>query len=92
MSCPSALVGTCLKRFHRKKKKSKDKAKDKETAKDIEAERMRELEAMIREEEAKVGSPSGGSSSRGSPALVSPSDRKTAAERRFEEVQRRRVS
>ena len=45
----------------------------------------------MREEEAKTGSPSG--SGRGSPAAVSSSssDRKTAAEKRFEEVRRKRV-
>lgn len=42
----------------------------------------------MREEEVKLGSPSG--SSRASPAIVS-SDRKTEAEKRFEEVQRKRV-
>lgn len=49
------------------------------------------MEAVLREEETKIGSPSG--SGRGSPAAVSSSstDRKTAAEKRFEEVRRKRV-
>ncbi len=74
---------------YRKKKKSKSKDKGEESSRDVEKERVRELEALMREEETNVGSPSG--SSRASPAVVS-HDRKTAAEKRFEEAQRQRVS
>ena len=88
-TCHSVPLKHGNSRCYRKKKKSKDKAKDKETAKDVEAERIRELEALMREEEGAAGSPSG--SSRASPAVVG-NDRKTAAEKRFEETQRRRVS
>jgi protein FAM32A len=70
----------------RRKKKSKSKAKDKDE--DKEAQRLKELEAIMREEERRTESPVG--SSRASPSVVS-SDRKTAAEKRFEEVQRKRV-
>lgn len=69
-----------------RKKKSKSKSKDKDE--EAEAQRLKELEAVMREEERKTSSPAG--SSRASPAVVS-SDRKTAAEKRFEETQRRRV-
>ncbi|KAK7695272.1 hypothetical protein QCA50_002462 [Cerrena zonata] len=74
----------------KKKKKSKSKSKDKDI--DAESQRLKELEAIMREEEAKTGSPSG--SGRGSPAAVgtSSSDRKTAAEKRFEEVRRKRLA
>ncbi len=74
---------------HRKKKsKSKDKAK----AASPEEERVKALERAIKEDEATAASPSG--SGRNSPAVASgssSSDRKTAAERRFEEVQKKRV-
>ena len=69
-----------------RKKKSKSKPKDKDV--EVEAQRLKELEAVMREEERQTASPAG--SSRASPAVVS-SDRKTAAEKRFEEVQRKRV-
>lgn len=72
--------------FNSRKKKSKGKSKDKDD--ELEKQRLRELEAVMREEERKTASPAG--SSRASPSVVS-SDRKTAAERRFEEVQRKRV-
>ena len=55
---------------------------------DEEQQRLQELETVMREEESKVGSSSG--SNRGSPAAVS-NDRKTAAEKRFEEAQKKRV-
>jgi len=73
----------------KKKKKSKSKSKDKERD-DGEKERLKELEAVMREEESKSGSPSG--SNRNSPAAASSSDRKTAAEKRFEEAQRKRLA
>ncbi|GJE85821.1 DUF1754 domain-containing protein [Phanerochaete sordida] len=70
----------------KKKKKSKSKSKDKDD--ELEKERLKELEAVMREEERKTASPAG--SSRASPSMVS-SDRKTAAEKRFEEIQRKRL-
>ncbi|KAL4241836.1 Protein FAM32A [Abortiporus biennis] len=77
----------------KKKKKSKSKSKDKERDVGEEA-RLKELEKVMREEEAKSGSSSG--SNRESPAAVSSSssvhDKKTAAEKRFEEVQKRRLA
>ncbi|EKM49248.1 uncharacterized protein PHACADRAFT_265720 [Phanerochaete carnosa HHB-10118-sp] len=71
----------------KKKKKSKSKAKDKDD--EFEKQRLLELEAVMREEEGKTTSPAG--SSRASPSVVS-SERKTAAEKRFEEVQRKRLA
>ncbi|KAI0082083.1 DUF1754-domain-containing protein [Panus rudis PR-1116 ss-1] len=71
----------------KKKKKSKSKGKEKDV--DLEKERLRELEEVMREEEAKSVSPS--SSNRASPAVVS-SERKTAAEKRFEEAQKKRLA
>lgn len=52
---------------------------------------MQALERAIKEDEAKTASPSG--SGRSTPAIArsSGSDRKTAAEKRFEETQRKRV-
>ncbi|THH02620.1 hypothetical protein EW026_g315 [Hermanssonia centrifuga] len=75
----------------KKKKKSKSKSKEAESGLPMQTggERLSELETVLRDEEAKIGSPSG--SSRNSPAVVS-SDRKTAAEKRFEETQRRRLA
>lgn len=73
--------------LHRKKK-SKSKSKDREA--DAEAERIKELEKILEEQDRKSSSPGPAGSSRGSPAIVS-SDRKTAAEKRFEEVQKKRV-
>ncbi|KIP05347.1 hypothetical protein PHLGIDRAFT_92341 [Phlebiopsis gigantea 11061_1 CR5-6] len=70
----------------KKKKKSKSKSKDKDN--EAEAQRLKELETVMREEERKT-SPAG--SSRASPAIVS-SERKTAAEKRFEETQRKRLA
>ncbi|GBE77730.1 hypothetical protein BKA93DRAFT_757808 [Sparassis latifolia] len=72
----------------KKKKSSKSKSKEKE--KIAERERLKEVELLLREEEAKAESPSG--SSRNSPALGSSSDKKTAAEKRFEEVQKKRLA
>ncbi|CAL1695006.1 unnamed protein product [Somion occarium] len=72
----------------KKKKKSKSKSIEKDV--DAEAQRLKELEAIMREEEAKAVSSSG--SSRASPAATSSSDKKTAAERRFEETQRKRLA
>ena len=69
-----------------RKKKSKSKSKDKDD--ELEKQRLRELEAVMREEERKTASPVG--SSRASPSVIG-SDRKTAAEKRFEETQRKRV-
>ncbi|OCH94674.1 DUF1754-domain-containing protein [Obba rivulosa] len=74
------------------KKKKKSKAKDKEKEKAVESERLKELEQLVQEakdEERKSASPSG--SSRASPALVG-GDKKTPAEKRFEEVQRKRLA
>ena len=52
---------------------------------------MKALERAIKEDEIKSASPS--DSGRNSPAVAGSSngDRKTAAERRFEEIQRKRV-
>ncbi|KAH9898218.1 DUF1754-domain-containing protein [Cubamyces lactineus] len=76
----------------KKKKKSKSKDKEKEKAASPGEDRVKALERAIKEDEAKSVSPSG--SGRNSPALVSSSsgDRKTAAEKRFEEVQRKRLA
>ncbi|KAI0639588.1 DUF1754-domain-containing protein [Trametes polyzona] len=74
----------------KKKKKSKSKEKEKEKAASPGEDRVKALERAIKEDEAKVVSPSG--SGRNSPAVASSSDRKTAAEKRFEEVQRKRLA
>ena len=53
---------------------------------------MQALERAIKEDEARSTSPSG--SGRSTPAIASSSsssDRKTAAEKRFEEIQKKRV-
>jgi protein FAM32A len=68
-----------------RKKKAKSKAKH-DSDLDRERERVRE---MLLQEESSM-SPFGGRSH--SPAVDSDGDRKTKAERRFEEVQRRRVN
>ncbi|KDQ63281.1 hypothetical protein JAAARDRAFT_168940 [Jaapia argillacea MUCL 33604] len=71
----------------KKKKSSKSQARhDKER----ELERQREARLKEDEEEAKSGSPS--TSSRNSPAVGGSNDRKTDAERRFEETQKRRLA
>ena len=71
-----------------RKKKSKSKSKP-DNEKERERDRVKEL--LFKEDDAvKAGSSS--SSSRNSPAVGSSSDNKTDAERRFEEVQKRRVS
>jgi protein FAM32A len=66
----------------RKKKKSKSSARDGEQ------DRLKEL--LFKEEEDANAASSG--SSRDSPAIGGTGDRKTEAEKRFEEVQKRRVS
>ena len=73
----------------KKKSKSKPKDKYKEVEAEAEAARIRELEKVL-EEERKSSSPGPAGSSRSSPALVN-SERKTAADKRFEEVQKKRV-
>ncbi|KAI0652029.1 DUF1754-domain-containing protein [Trametes meyenii] len=72
------------------KKKKKSKGKDKEKATSPGEDRVKALERAIQEDETKAASPSG--SGRSSPAIASASDRKTAAEKRFEEVQRKRLA
>lgn len=67
-----------------RKKKSKSKSKDKEI--EAESSRSKGLEKLLEAEERKSSSP-GPSTSK--PVLAS--DRKTAAEKRFEETQKRRV-
>jgi protein FAM32A len=72
--------------LHRKKK-SKSKAKPDD---EIERERNRVKELLLKEDDtSKTGSPSG--SGRSSPAIGGSNGKKTDAERRFEEVQKRRV-
>ena len=72
--------------YARKKKKAKSKADDE---KNRERDHVKEL--LLKEDDTvKTGSPSG--SSRNSPAVGGSNDKKTDAERRFEEVQKRRVS
>ncbi|OJA19544.1 carbomoyl phosphate synthetase large subunit [Rhizopogon vesiculosus] len=74
----------------KRKKKSKSKSNPQsDSGKDRERERVKEL--LFKEEAELVnGSPSG--SNRDSPALSGNNDRKTDAERRFEEAQRRRLA
>ncbi|KAI0756828.1 DUF1754-domain-containing protein [Daedaleopsis nitida] len=72
------------------KKKKKTKSKDKEKAVSPDEDRVKALERAIKEDEAKSASPAG--SGRNSPAIAGSSDRKTAAERRFEEVQKKRLA
>ncbi|KAF8973532.1 hypothetical protein BDZ97DRAFT_2053315 [Flammula alnicola] len=69
-----------------KKKKKKSKVKSEPPTKDQDLERVKEL---LSQQDDKDGSPSG--SGRNSPAVASSSTRKTEAERRFEEVQKRRL-
>ncbi|TBU49923.1 hypothetical protein BD309DRAFT_996522 [Dichomitus squalens] len=73
----------------KKKKKSK---KDKEKAASPDEDRVQALERAIQEEKARSASPVG--SGRNSPAVAgsSNSERKTAAEKRFEETQKRRLA
>ncbi|KIJ66280.1 hypothetical protein HYDPIDRAFT_109273 [Hydnomerulius pinastri MD-312] len=74
----------------KKKKKSKLKSKV-DNGKERERERERVKELMFSEDvDPTPGSASG--SNRGSPSLSGSNDRKTDAERRFEEVQRRRLA
>lgn len=71
-----------------RKKKSKSKSRSKlDSEHSLERERVKEL--LFEEEESAKTLPSSG---RNSPAVSGSSDRKTEAERRFEEVQKRRVS
>ncbi|KAI9065917.1 DUF1754-domain-containing protein [Trametes coccinea BRFM310] len=76
----------------KKKKKSKSKDKEKEKSASPGEDRVKALERAIKEDEAKLGSPSG--SGRNSPAVASTSasERKTAAEKRFEEIQKKRLA
>ncbi|EPT01516.1 hypothetical protein FOMPIDRAFT_1048672 [Fomitopsis schrenkii] len=78
----------------KKKHKSKSKPKTKEREKSTEAELVKELELLTKEDDLKSPSPSG--SGRNSPAIASSStasiERKTPAEKRFEEVQRKRLA
>ena len=72
--------------FARKKSKSKSKP---DNEKERERHRMKEL--LFKEDDAvKTGSPSG--SGRNTPDVGGSNDKKTDAERRFEEVQKQRVS
>ncbi|PIL31765.1 hypothetical protein GSI_06469 [Ganoderma sinense ZZ0214-1] len=73
----------------KKKKKSK---KDKEKAVPPDEDRVQALERAIKEEESRSASPSG--SGRSTPVIASSSsnDRKTAAEKRFEEIQKKRLA
>ncbi|OBZ79454.1 hypothetical protein A0H81_01205 [Grifola frondosa] len=73
----------------KKKKSHKSKSKEKDKLTQDETKTLRELELLMQREEAQSPSPAG--SSRNSPAPGS-SDRKTAAEKRFEEVQRKRLA
>ena len=66
---------------------SKSKGKERDAA-DKDEGLLKELETLVREDESKSASPSG--SRHDSPAAVS-TDKKTAAEKRFEEVQKKRV-
>ena len=72
----------------RKKKKSKSKAKV-----DAELDREREYaKKVLLDEDGQRDSGSPSLSNRNSPGIVISSERKTEAEKRFEEVQKRRVS
>lgn len=71
--------------LHRKKKKSKPKSEASTKAEELE--RMKDLLSQTDDKEITTTG-----SGRNSPALASSSSRKTEAERRFEEVQKRRVS
>ncbi|EGO31050.1 hypothetical protein SERLADRAFT_376595 [Serpula lacrymans var. lacrymans S7.9] len=72
----------------KKKKKSKSKSK---LIGEKERERERVKELLFKDEDdVTSGSPQG--SSRNSPAIGGSSDKKTEAERRFEDVQRRRLA
>ncbi|KAI0734709.1 DUF1754-domain-containing protein [Fomitopsis betulina] len=73
----------------KKKKKSKAKSRTKEKEKSAEPELAKELE-LLKKEDDKSLSPSG--SGRNSPAIATASERKTPAEKRFEEVQRKRLA
>ncbi|TCD62982.1 hypothetical protein EIP91_006164 [Steccherinum ochraceum] len=73
----------------KKKKKSKSKSKDKDVP-DTTSERVKELEALMREEKSTSASPSG--SRHESPSASVSTDKKTAAEKRFEEVQKKRLA
>ncbi|KIJ94120.1 hypothetical protein K443DRAFT_684021 [Laccaria amethystina LaAM-08-1] len=70
-------------------KKKKKKSKLKNEPSELERERERVKELLFQEEES-TKTPSG--SGRNSPAIVSSSSKKTEAEKRFEEAQRRRLA
>ena len=81
----------------RKRKRAQDDAiskikgkKGKDAAAEPEATSIRELEKVI-EEERTSSSPGPASSSRASPAIAVSSEKKTAAEKHFEAVQKKRV-
>nr|BAH22603.1 hypothetical protein UP10 [Pholiota nameko] len=69
-----------------KKKKKRIKAKSEASTKDQDLERVKDL---ISQHDTNDATPSG--SGRNSPAIASSSVRKTEAEKRFEEVQKRRL-
>ncbi|KAI0095097.1 hypothetical protein BDY19DRAFT_916275 [Irpex rosettiformis] len=83
------VEGGIVKKKKKSKAKSKDKDKDKDKDKEAAAEssRSQEMEKLLEEEERKSGSP-GPSSSK--PVITS--ERKTTAEKRFEEVQKKRLA
>lgn len=84
------LIIQCTSQISRKKKSKSKSNPQSDSAKDRERERVKEL--LFKEDaELAIGSASG--SNRDSPAIPgNNNDRKTDAERRFEEAQRRRVS
>ncbi|KAF8203823.1 hypothetical protein BJ912DRAFT_1052606 [Pholiota molesta] len=67
-------------------KKKKSKSKSEALTKDQDLERVKDL---VSQHNSNTGTPSG--SGRNSPAIASGSVRKTEAEKRFEEVQKRRL-
>lgn len=69
-----------------KKKKKKSKPKSEASTKAEDLERMKDLLSQTDDKETTTAG-----SGRNSPALASSSSRKTEAERRFEEVQKRRL-
>ncbi|KAJ8481202.1 hypothetical protein ONZ45_g6528 [Pleurotus djamor] len=73
----------------KKKKKSKSKSKEKQSTPPADAERARVKEMLFKEDKDSQ-SPSG--SGRNSPAVSGSNGRKTKAEERFEEVQKRRLA
>lgn len=81
------LSSLCLDRLKLARKKKKSKSKH-DNERDRERTRVKEL--LFKEDEDSTTTPTG-SNGRNSPAVSSSSDRKTDAERRFEEVQKQRV-